>query len=82
MVSESPVPPTHATRWWWRYGDGEGRPVETTVRPSPVFSAQAEAESWVGEFWRELLAGGVDSITLMSGDRVVYGPMSLHPMSQ
>jgi hypothetical protein len=28
--------------------------------------------------WRELLEDGVDAVTLLEGDRVVYGPMSLH----
>ena len=43
------------------------------------FPSQADAESWVGEAWQELLADGVDAVTLLEGDRVVYGPMSLHP---
>ena len=29
--------------------------------------------------WQELVAEGVDSVTLLEGDREVYGPMSLHP---
>ena len=41
-------------------------------------SSQADAESWVGEAWRELLDDGVDAVTLFEGDREVYGPMSLH----
>lgn len=38
---------------------------------------QGDAESYIGEFWRELLQNGVDAVTLMEGDRVVYGPMKL-----
>ena len=33
----------------------------------------------MGEAWQELLADGVDAVSLLEGDRVVYGPMSLHP---
>jgi hypothetical protein len=43
------------------------------------FSSQADAESWVGEFYTDLAAQGVDTVTLVEADRVVYGPMSLHP---
>jgi hypothetical protein len=41
------------------------------------FPSQADAESWVGENWRELLAAGVAQVTLLEGDREVYGPMGL-----
>jgi hypothetical protein len=42
------------------------------------FSSQADAESWVGEIWSDLAELGVDAVTLLEADRVVYGPMSLH----
>jgi hypothetical protein len=63
----------------WRFESSDGSPV---VRPgvgSERFPSQADAESWVGEAWQDLLADGVDQVTLLEGDRVVYGPMSLHP---
>ena len=44
-----------------------------------TFSTQADAESWIGENWQQLLEGGVDQVSLLEGDRVVYGGMSLHP---
>jgi hypothetical protein len=44
-----------------------------------AFSTQSDAESWVGEQWRDLLESGVDAVTLLEDDREVYGPMSLHP---
>ena len=47
--------------------------------PRETFSSQGDAESWLGENWRELLAAGVDQVTLLEEDRVEYGPMSLHP---
>jgi hypothetical protein len=64
--------------WTWRYERGDG----TTVTPSGVpadesFPTQADAETWVGETWRDLLDGGVEQVTLLEDDREVYGPMSL-----
>jgi hypothetical protein len=45
----------------------------------PQFPTQADAESWVGEVWRELLDQGVDAVTLLENGSRIYGPMSLHP---
>jgi hypothetical protein len=68
--------------WTWRYEDGSGAPVSPAGAPHPeVFGTQADAESWLGEIWRELLAAGVDQVTLLDGSEKVYGPMSLHPES-
>lgn len=41
------------------------------------FTSQSDAETWIGEVWRELAAAGVGQVTLMESGRVVYGPMSL-----
>jgi hypothetical protein len=38
---------------------------------------QGDAESWLGENWRELLARGVATVTLFDGENEVYGPMGL-----
>jgi hypothetical protein len=46
---------------------------------SPSFASTDEAEDWLRDTWAELLALGVDEVTLLRGDEVVYGPMSLHP---
>lgn len=56
--------------WRWTYDDGGA---------SGEFPSQAEAEAWLGESWRELLDAGARAVTLMEGDREVYGPMSLEP---
>lgn len=40
-------------------------------------SNQSDAESWIGEQWRELAEAGVAQVTLFDGDRKVYGPMPL-----
>ncbi len=72
--------PTPAERpWWWRLEDASG--AEVTVEgelAAQRFISQADAESWVGEFWAELASEGVDGVTLFELDRQVYGPMSLH----
>ena len=64
--------------WTWRYEAADG----TVLAVAPVgvpesFPSQADAESWVGEEWRGLLAAGVDAVSLFEDERQVYGPMSL-----
>jgi hypothetical protein len=74
-------PPSAAERpWWWRLEDGSGEEVEVSgEHAGQRFTSQADAESWVGEIWSELAGEGVDQVTLFEHDRLVYGPMSLHP---
>ncbi|HET9500478.1 MAG TPA: hypothetical protein VFO98_09470 [Marmoricola sp.] len=64
--------------WWWRLENASGVEVTVAAVPAQEFPSQSDAESWVGEVWRELLEGGADAVTLFEGDRLVYGPMSLH----
>ncbi|HSI93393.1 MAG TPA: hypothetical protein VK925_07815 [Jiangellaceae bacterium] len=63
--------------WTWRFLDRDGDPVE----PSEVgrFSTQADAETWLGQTWQDLVADGVAAVTLYDDGREVYGPMSLDP---
>jgi hypothetical protein len=67
--------------WTWRL---EG-PAGETVDPAslgvevPPSDNQGDAESWLGENWRELLARGVHAVSLFEGDAQVYGPMGLAP---
>lgn len=63
--------------WMWRFEKADGTEVEPAVRPEE-FTTQGDAESWVGEVWKELLEGGADQVVLFEGDQKVYGPMSLH----
>jgi hypothetical protein len=63
--------------WHWRFETTDGTTVERAG--GDRFPSQADAESWVGEAWQELVDDGVDAVTLLEDDRVVYGPMSLHP---
>jgi hypothetical protein len=66
--------------WSWRYQNAEGAVVAPADLPAQTFPTQADAETWIGEVWRELLDGGVDQVLLLDEDDVVYGPMSLHPL--
>ena len=64
--------------FFWRFEGADGGEVAPSATGGR-FPSQADAESWVGEAWPELLEQGVSAVTLIEGDRVVYGPMSLHP---
>jgi hypothetical protein len=67
--------------WTWTYEGPDGAPVVPgpAAPEQPDFPTQADAESWVGEVWRELSEGGVASVSLFEEDRKAYGPMSLDP---
>jgi hypothetical protein len=61
--------------WSWRLEKADGRPAGVAEE---TFTTQADAESWLGENWRELRDEGTDQVTLLDGESPVYGPMSLH----
>ena len=65
--------------WTWRYEKADGTPVAADDLQEAIFVSQGDAESWLGENWRALLAVGVDQVTLLEDSRAEYGPMSLHP---
>ena len=66
--------------WTWSCEDAEGRGVQPVpAPPGGGFPAQADAETWLGESWRQLLAGGVEQVRLLADGRRVYGPLSLRP---
>jgi hypothetical protein len=73
--------PSSSPAWRWRLEDAAGAEVVAEGIATQEFPSQSDAESWVGEVWRELLDAGVDAVTLLEGDREVYGPMSLHAAS-
>jgi hypothetical protein len=65
--------------WHWRLEDPAGAEIDpaslgVTVQDS---DNQGDAESWLGENWRDLLARGVATVTLFEGENEVYGPMGL-----
>lgn len=69
--------------WTWRFLAPD-RSLATEVddgsgRPDAGFPTQSDAESWLGEHWRELADAGVDAVLLIEDGREVYGPMSLNP---
>ena len=72
--------PTERTpmAWTWRYETPDGSTATPDgFDPPETFPSQSDAESFIGETWRELLEAGVSQVTLFEGDRKVYGPMSL-----
>ncbi|MCZ7413877.1 MULTISPECIES: hypothetical protein [unclassified Streptomyces] len=67
--------------WTWQFEKADGTSTEP---PAPVedFATQGDAESWVGENWKDLLEGGVDQVRLLEDGTEVYGPMSLHAAAE
>ena len=68
-----------AMSWHWRLEDPTGAaidPASLGVEPAEADN-QGDAESWLGENWRELLDRGVATVTLFDGETEVYGPMGL-----
>lgn len=55
------------------------REPDDTIRLTRSFPTQGEAETWLGEFYPDLLAAGVGAVSLYEADRRVYGPMTLEP---
>ncbi|GAA3736149.1 hypothetical protein [Salinactinospora qingdaonensis] len=61
--------------WSWRYETAAGTVVESGANeslPAELFSSRGDAESWLGETWRELREAGAEQVTLLEGDRTVY----------
>ena len=61
--------------WTWRLEDATGAVLDEPATPTQ--GSQADAESWLGENWRELAEAGVAQVTLLDAGAAVYGPMSL-----
>ena len=62
--------------WTWRVETSTGA-VAKLPFDVPDFTSQSDAESWVGEVWRDLADAGATQVVLLEDGRVVYGPMSL-----
>jgi hypothetical protein len=59
--------------WTWRYEGTGGTPVSArTAPPAESFPTQSDAESWLGETWRDLLDAGVAQVSLLEDERVEY----------
>lgn len=63
--------------WTWTYLDADAMVMTGESLVSTGFPSQSDAETWLGEQWRELTEAGVDAVTLEHEGAVVYGPMSL-----
>lgn len=64
------------SQWSWRLLDAEDRPVDQ--RSAPVFTTRFDAESWLGEHWRELAAHGVVGAELTEQGVAVGPVLPLH----
>ncbi|MFJ2743915.1 hypothetical protein ACIO3O_30175 [Streptomyces sp. NPDC087440] len=63
--------------WTWRFETADGTEVQPAVEPEE-FTTQGDAESWLGEVWKDLLEGGAAQVTLSEDGTKIYGPMSLN----
>lgn len=63
--------------WTWRCSAADGSVVTDAVEQS--FESRSDAESWLGEYYADLLEEGVSSVVLLDGETQVYGPMGLEP---
>lgn len=58
--------------WSWRFADSAGEPVDVEEPVSELFPSRGDAESWLGENWREIRDAGVAQVTLVSGEEPHY----------
>jgi hypothetical protein len=65
--------------WSWQYEKADGSLAASRSLPKESFGSQGDAETWLGEHWKDLLDAGVDQVSLMDDGKREYGPMSLHP---
>lgn len=67
--------------WWWLLLDADGAPVTESAVPEEYaslrFGTRADAESWIGEHWREVAAAGVAAVALHQDEQRVSRAMSL-----
>ena len=63
--------------WTWRLVAQDGSGWQGDAFSGQAFPSQADAETWLGESWRELRDHGVAAVTLYEEGRPAYGPMSL-----
>ncbi|KUF15363.1 hypothetical protein [Streptomyces silvensis] len=62
--------------WTWRFEKADGTEVQPAVRPEE-FTTQGDAETWLGEHWKELAEGGAEQVSLFEDTSAIYGPMGL-----
>jgi hypothetical protein len=57
--------------WTWRFETADGTETSPAVEPEE-FTTQGDAESWIGEVWKELLDGGAEQVTLFEDNTEIY----------
>ncbi|MBD8077545.1 hypothetical protein [Cellulosimicrobium arenosum] len=62
-------------QWVWELLDADGMVVPEPV--SPVFTAQFDAEQWLGETWRGLAGDGVAVVRLLHDGAQATPPVDL-----
>ncbi|MFG2876831.1 hypothetical protein ACGFYU_17865 [Streptomyces sp. NPDC048337] len=62
--------------WTWRFETAEGAETSPSVVPEE-FTTQGDAESWIGEYWKDLLDGGVEQVRLSDDGGTEIYAMSL-----
>lgn len=67
--------------WGWRptVRPGAGPLDSAELGLNQRFPTQGDAETWLGESYPDLMAAGVEAVSLYEEDRLVYGPMRLEP---
>lgn len=58
--------------WSWRYETADATALTDESLPGELFTSRGDAESWLGENWRELAQGGAEQVTLLEDERAVY----------
>jgi hypothetical protein len=64
--------------WVWRYEGANGQKQAGT---SELFPSQSDAESWLGQTWRDLVASGIVAAVLLEDEHEEYR-MSLLPAGE
>ncbi|MET9963804.1 hypothetical protein ABZ128_32820 [Streptomyces sp. NPDC006326] len=62
--------------WTWRFEKADGSAADPAVEPEE-FTTQGDAESWIGEYWKDLLEGGAEKVKLSDDNGVELYTMSL-----
>ncbi len=62
-------------QWVWEFLDAEERTLDRPL--SPAFTSRVDAESWIGESWRDVAGQGVAAARLLQDGRPVAAPLPL-----
>ena len=62
--------------WTWRFETAEGTETTPAVAPEE-FTTQGDAESRIGEYWKDLLEGGTEQVRLSDDNGQELYTMSL-----